>query len=47
MRLQQIKDKAFFVVLPRQLVRAKGWIKGEELDCKIDAQGNLVIKKQA
>lgn len=38
---------SFYVVLPLQIVRAKGWQKRDRLTCSIDAQGNLVIKKQA
>lgn len=45
MKLVQMKDNQFMVTLPIQLVRAKGWSKGDKLRIEINKEGDLVIKK--
>lgn len=45
MKLVQMKDNQFIVTLPVQLVRAKGWNKGDNLRVEINKEGDLVIKK--
>lgn len=40
-----MKNGQFFVCLPRQIVRAKGWKKTDEIIVEIDQKGNLVLKK--
>lgn len=37
---------SFFVVLPKQIVLAKGWEIGDRLKAEIDNKGNIVIKPQ-
>jgi antitoxin component of MazEF toxin-antitoxin module len=45
MKLQQMNKKQYFVSLPNQIVRAKGWQKGDEIKIEIDSNGNLILKK--
>ncbi|MBI4159262.1 hypothetical protein HY500_03310 [Candidatus Woesearchaeota archaeon] len=45
MKLQQMKNRQFFVTLPNQIVRAKEWKKGDDIKIEIDQKGNLVLKK--
>ena len=45
MKLQQMKNRQYFITLPNQIIRAKGWKKGEEIKIEIDLKGNLVLKK--
>lgn len=46
MKLQQMNGRQFFVTLPNQIVRAKGWVKGIDLKVEIDKAGNIVLKKK-
>ena len=46
MKLQQMNGKQFFITLPNQIVRAKGWLKGDKLKVLIDQKGEIVIKKE-
>ena len=34
------------VILPKQIVLAKGWKYGQPLDCKITDKGNIGIKEK-
>jgi len=45
MKLQQMKNRQFFVTLPNQIVRAKEWKKGDDIKIEIDQKGNLILKK--
>ncbi|MEK6835441.1 MAG: hypothetical protein AABX55_00255 [Nanoarchaeota archaeon] len=45
MKLQQLKNKQFVISLPSQIVRAKGWLKGDVIKVEIDKEGNIVLKK--
>lgn len=45
MKLQQLKNGQFVISLPRQIVRAKGWNKGQVLKIEIDSKGNLILKE--
>ena len=45
MKLQQMKNGQYFVCLPRQIVRAKGWKKQDDLKVEIDSKGNIVLRK--
>ena len=40
-----MNDRQFFITLPNQIVRAKGWRKGDKLKSEIDNKGNIVLKK--
>lgn len=45
MKLQQMKNGQYFVCLPRQIVRAKGWEKADVLRVIIDKDGEIKLKK--
>ncbi len=45
MKLQQMNGKQYFITLPCQIVRAKGWVKGDTIKVLIDAKGELVVKR--
>lgn len=45
MKLQQLKNKQFVISLPSQIVRAKGWNKGDHIKVEIDKKGNIVLRK--
>ena len=45
MKIQQLKNGQHFITLPSQLVRAKGWQKGDDLKVEIDSKGNIVLRK--
>lgn len=45
MKLQQMNNRQFFLTLPNQIVRAKGWIKGDTIQLIIDNKGNIMLKK--
>ena len=46
MKLQQMNNKQYFITLPNQIVRAKGWEKGDQIKAIIDSKGNIVLKKE-
>ncbi|MFH1839647.1 MAG: hypothetical protein ABH849_00685 [Nanoarchaeota archaeon] len=45
MKLQQLKTGQHFLTLPRQIMRAKGWEKGDIIKIKINDKGELVLYK--
>lgn len=48
MKLQELKTQtsnSFFVVLPKQIILAKGWKKGDHIQYKINDKGELVLFK--
>lgn len=45
MILQKMNERQYFITLPNQIVRAKGWQKGDTLKLVIDNNGNLVLIK--
>ena len=44
MKLQQMNNQ-YFVTLPSQIIRAKGWTKGDIIKIEIDLKGNLILRK--
>lgn len=46
-KLQQMtaSNNQFFLILPKQIMMAKGWQKGDDIKVEIDQKGNLVLKK--
>lgn len=44
-KLQFPNKKQFIITIPKSLVLAKGWKKGDLLTFTIDKNGNIVIKK--
>ena len=45
-KLQYDRNQQFKITLPKQLVLAKKWKKGDTLYFELDEQGNLVVKKK-
>ena len=45
MKLQLMNNKQYFMCLPNQIVRAKGWKKGDNIEFEIDWRGRIIIKK--
>jgi bifunctional DNA-binding transcriptional regulator/antitoxin component of YhaV-PrlF toxin-antitoxin module len=45
MKLQKMNNRQYFVTLPNQIVRAKGWEKGDLIKVEIDCKGDIVLKK--
>ena len=45
MKLQLMNGKQYFLCLPNQIVRAKGWVKGNNIDVVIDPKGQIVLRK--
>ena len=44
--LQYPHNQQFMVTLPKGIVLAKGWKKGDALEFTIDTKGDIVIKKK-
>lgn len=46
-KLQQMtaSNNQYFLTLPKQIVMAKGWQKGNEIKVELDNKGNIVLKK--
>ena len=45
-KLQYDANKQFKITLPRQLILAKKWKKGQQLCFELDGEGNIVIKNE-
>ncbi|MBS3127855.1 hypothetical protein J4410_01820 [Candidatus Woesearchaeota archaeon] len=45
-KLQFDSNKQFKITLPKQILVAKGWNKGDEIKIQLDEQGNLILKKE-
>jgi hypothetical protein len=45
MKLQELNKRSYFVVLPKAIVLAKGWKKGDDILYKINDKGELVLFK--
>ncbi len=46
MKLQQMKQGQYFLSMPSQIVRAKGWNKGDRIKIVIDKEGDLILRKE-
>lgn len=44
-KLQYDLNKQYKLTLPKALIEAKSWKKGDEIKVVLDAEGNLVLKK--
>ena len=42
---QQSPDKQCFVTIPKALLNAKGWKKGDTVQFKLNNQGQLILSK--
>lgn len=45
-KLQYDSNKQFKITLPKPIVLAKGWEKGDKIKIEIDERGNIVLKKE-
>ena len=45
MKLQQMKNRQYFITLPNQIIRAKEWKKGDDIQVKISDKGEIVLRK--
>lgn len=45
MKLQEGSNGQKLITVPRQIARAKGWDKGEELAWEVNDDGDLVLKE--
>ncbi len=46
MKLQYDQNKQYKLTLPKALIEAKGWQKGDEIELKLDEKGNIILKKR-
>ena len=44
-KLQFDNNQQFKITLPKQIIQAKGWKKGDKITIILDGNGNLVLKK--
>ncbi|MFC1753031.1 AbrB/MazE/SpoVT family DNA-binding domain-containing protein [Thermoproteota archaeon] len=44
-KLQFDNNKQFKITLPKAIIDAKGWGKGDEIKIELDPQGNLILKQ--
>lgn len=45
-RLQFDQNKQYKLTLPKALIDAKGWKKGDRIKIELDNEGNLVLKHE-
>jgi len=45
-KLQYDQNEQFKITLPKQIMKAKKWKKGDELSIEFDKEGNLVLKNE-
>jgi bifunctional DNA-binding transcriptional regulator/antitoxin component of YhaV-PrlF toxin-antitoxin module len=45
-KLQYDQNKQFKITLPKPIVLAKQWLKGDELEVIINSQGDIVLRKK-
>ncbi len=45
MKLQFDTNEQYKLTLPKALVVAKGWKKGDEIEIRLDENGNIVLRK--
>ena len=44
-KLQFDNNKQFKITLPKAILDAKGWVKGDNIKIELDAQGNILLKR--
>ena len=44
-KLQFDNNQQFKITLPKQIIMAKGWKKGDSINIQIDNNGNIVLKR--
>ncbi len=45
-KIQYDQNKQFKITLPKPIVLAKKWEKGDELDVEINEKGDIVLKRR-
>jgi bifunctional DNA-binding transcriptional regulator/antitoxin component of YhaV-PrlF toxin-antitoxin module len=45
-KLQFDNNKQYKITLPKAIIDAKGWGKGDSLKIELDSQGNILLKKK-
>lgn len=45
MKLQLMNGQQYFLTLPNAIIRAKRWIKGDNIKVLIDSRGDIVLRK--
>ena len=47
MKLQKLQGSAtsYFLIIPKALINAKNWKKGDEIAFKLDKRGDIVLQK--
>ncbi|MFC1691201.1 AbrB/MazE/SpoVT family DNA-binding domain-containing protein [Nanoarchaeota archaeon] len=46
-KLQYDNNKQYKLTLPKSLMTAKGWGKGDKIDILLDEKGNIILKKKS
>lgn len=46
-KLQFDNNEQFKITLPKQIILAKGWKKGEEISISLDNRGDLILRKSS
>lgn len=46
MKLQFDKNNQYKLTLPKVLIEAKGWKKGDEVEIKLEEKGGIVLRKK-
>ena len=44
-KIQFDKNQQYKITLPKALVEAKGWKKGDKVKIELDKEGNLVLRR--
>lgn len=44
-KLQYPNKKQYTITIPKSLVAAKGWKKGDDLEFVLDDKGNIILRK--
>lgn len=45
-KLQYDNNQQFKITLPKQIILAKGWQKGDKINIQLDDRGNLILNKK-
>jgi bifunctional DNA-binding transcriptional regulator/antitoxin component of YhaV-PrlF toxin-antitoxin module len=46
MKLQKSKNNQYYITLPKLMVEAKGWKKGQELKIEFNHKGEFILKEK-
>ena len=46
MKLIKLNGVSLALILPIEILRAKGWVKGDAIKCQINKDGDIVLKKE-